>query len=123
MQRVSTSRPYKLFAGIDVSAATFTVSCMAAGGRPSRPITIEQTAQGYAFLQQQLCASGISPQAILVVLEATGSYWITLATTLAEAGFAVSVINPAGYPLGATRFCQGVAQARQNRRPGCANAD
>ena len=29
------------------------------------------------------------------VLEATGSYWITLATTLAEAGFGVSVINPA----------------------------
>jgi transposase len=47
------------------------------------------------FLQQQLCANGISPQAILVVLEATGSYWITLATTLAEAGFAVSAINPA----------------------------
>ena len=30
----------------------------------------------------------------LVVLEATGSYWITLATTLAPWGDAVSVINP-----------------------------
>ncbi len=95
MHRLSISRSYQLFAGIDVSAATVTVSWMAPGGRPSRPITIEQTLQGYAFLQQQLCASGLSPQAILVVLEATGSYWITLATTLAEAGFAVSVINPA----------------------------
>jgi transposase len=95
MQRLSSSRFYQLFAGIDVSAATFTVSLMPATGRPSRPIIIEQTAQGYALLQQQLCASGILPQAILVVLEATGSYWITLATTLAEAGFAVSVINPA----------------------------
>jgi transposase len=95
MQRLSTSRSYQLFAGIDVSAATVTVSWMAAGERPSRPITIEQTATGYAFLHQRLCATGISPQAILVVLEATGSYWITLATTLVEAGFAVSVINPA----------------------------
>src|SRR5207247_7264869 len=95
MQRVSPSRSYQLFAGIDVSAATVTVSWMAPTGRPSRPITIEQTAQGYSFLQHQLCASGISPQAILVVLAATGSYWITLATTLAEAGFGVSVINPA----------------------------
>jgi transposase len=30
-----------------------------------------------------------------VVLEATGSSWITLATALHHAGFAVSVINPA----------------------------
>jgi transposase len=95
MQRLSTSRSYQLFVGIDVSAATFTVSWMAPTGRPSRPITIEQTAQGYIFLQHQLCANGISPQAILIVLEATGSYWITLATTLAEVGFAVCVINPA----------------------------
>ncbi len=27
-------------------------------------------------------------------MEATGSYWVALATTLAQAGFAVSVINP-----------------------------
>jgi transposase len=31
----------------------------------------------------------------LIVMEATGSYWIALATTLHQAGFAVSVINPA----------------------------
>jgi hypothetical protein len=61
MQRLSTSRSYQLFVGIDLSAATFTVSWMAPTGRPSRPITIEQTAQGYTFLQLQLCTSGISP--------------------------------------------------------------
>jgi transposase len=32
---------------------------------------------------------------MLVVMEATGSYWITLATTLTQAGFTVSVVNPA----------------------------
>jgi hypothetical protein len=47
MHRLSLSCSYKLFAGIDVSAATVTVSWMLPGGRPSRPITIEQTAQGY----------------------------------------------------------------------------
>jgi hypothetical protein len=75
MQRLSTSRPYQLFAGIDVSAATATVSWMAATGRPSRPITIEQTAQGYALLQQQRCASGISPQASWKQLVPTGLLW------------------------------------------------
>jgi transposase len=61
---------------------------------PTRALTIAQTATGYADLQQRLLASGHPASAILVVLEATGSYWITLATTLAEAGFAISVINP-----------------------------
>jgi transposase len=31
----------------------------------------------------------------VVVLEATGTYWVILATTLHQAGFAVAVINPA----------------------------
>jgi transposase len=95
MQPSSPSCAYQLFVGIDVSAATVTVSWMTAGGRPSRPLTIPQTADGYTMLQHQLRATGNEPSAILVVLEATGSYWITLATTLSEAHFGVSVINPA----------------------------
>src|SRR5947209_10391201 len=39
-------------------------------------------------------ASGVAPQAVLVVLEATGAYWINLAVFLHHAGFSVSVINP-----------------------------
>jgi transposase len=46
-------------------------------------------------LQQHLQATGVPPAATLIVLEATGSYWITLATTLHHAGYAISVINPA----------------------------
>ena len=30
-----------------------------------------------------------------MAMEATGSYWMGVATSLAEAGFAVSVVNPA----------------------------
>jgi transposase len=37
----------------------------------------------------------VPPAATLVVLEATGSYWISLAVTLHQAGYAVSVVNPA----------------------------
>jgi transposase len=95
MRQQPTSHSYKLFVGIDVSSTTVTVSWMTPGSRPSRPFTIEQTSQGYTCLQDQLCAKGNAPQACLIVLEATGPYWITLATTLFEAGFAVSVINPA----------------------------
>ncbi|MDQ5854633.1 MAG: IS110 family transposase [Chloroflexota bacterium] len=60
-----------------------------------RPLTLEQTPQGFATLQQRLQATGVLPTATLVVLEATVSYWITLATTLHHAGYQVRVINPA----------------------------
>jgi len=88
-------RTYHLFAGVDISAASATAAWMVAGGQPTRAITIAQTAAGYADLQQRLLASGQPANAILVVLEATGTYWVALATTLHQAGFAVAVINPA----------------------------
>ena len=65
------------------------------GGTFSRPMTIKNTPQGYTSLQQHLHATDCAPAEVLVVMEATGSYWIALATTLALAGFSVSVINPA----------------------------
>ena len=42
----------------------------------------------------KLQATGHDPSHILLVMEATGSYWISLATRLVHDGFRVSVINP-----------------------------
>jgi transposase len=67
---------------------------MAYDERMSSPITVAQTMQGYATLHARLAATGIAPADTLVVLEATGAYWITLATTLVEWGYQVSVVNP-----------------------------
>ena len=88
------SPAYRLFVGIDIAAATATCACMPLGAAVTRPFTIDQTPAGLAQLQARLQATGCAPSATLVVLEATGSYWITLATTLHAAGYAVSVINP-----------------------------
>jgi transposase len=85
---------YDLFVGVDVAYQTLTAVWLAPGAAPSRPLTVDNTPQGYARLQARLLAAGQTPAAILVVLEATGSYWVALATTLAQSGFAVSVINP-----------------------------
>ena len=60
-----------------------------------RAINFHQTAAGYATFQQQLAATGMSPAATLVVLEATGSYLVALATQLYQAGYGVAVLNPA----------------------------
>jgi transposase len=42
-----------------------------------------------------LAATGVAPSATLVVLEATGSYWVALAVALHSAGYQVAVVNPA----------------------------
>ena len=87
-------RAHKLFVGVDSAAASVTLAWLTPGAPVSRPLTLEQTPAGFAKLQQHLTALGYQPEEILVVMEATGSYWISLATTLVAAGFAVSVINP-----------------------------
>jgi len=85
---------YHLFVGVDIAAHTCTTVWMTPGATPCRPVTLDQTPQGFAALQARLLAVGHAAADILVVLEATGSYWVALATTLAHASFAVAVINP-----------------------------
>ncbi len=85
---------YQLYVGIDIAATTFTAAWMPPGGSPTPPVTHPQTPQGFAALQRQFAATGSAPDTTLVVIEATGSYWIALAVTLHATGYAVSVINP-----------------------------
>lgn len=90
----ASSLPYRLFVGIDIAAKTCAVSWMSASSTPSRAITIEQTPRGFAELLQRLSSLQPEVEAILVVMEATGTYWMRLATFLVGAKIAVSVINP-----------------------------
>src|SRR5215212_2143295 len=89
-----TSAGYQLYAGIDVAADTVTAAWLAPGGPPTAPSSGEQTPVGYAALQRHLRATGVPPAATLTVLEATGSYWVSLAVVLHEAGYRVAVVNP-----------------------------
>lgn len=87
--------PYTLFAGVDIAAATATAAWLTPGTAPKKPVTFDQTPAGFATLQRHLAATGVPAAQTLVVLEATGTYWIPLAVALHTAGYAVSVINPA----------------------------
>ncbi len=86
---------YQLYVGIDVAAATFTACWTRQSTVRTRAVTFDQTRDGFAALQQHLAATGCAPAATLVVVEATGTYWIRLAVTLHQAGYHVSVVNPA----------------------------
>ena len=92
---MSGSSPlYQLFVGIDIAAASFMAAWLVPGHVPSAPRSFEQTPDGFAAFLKQLAATKVAPADTLVVLEATGSYWIALATTLHAAGYRVSVQNP-----------------------------
>jgi transposase len=94
MHDAGAGNDYTLFVGIDIAAKTFTARWLAAGGPATRPLILAQTAEGFATLRARRLAGGADAATILVVMEATGPYWMALATDLAQAGFAVSVINP-----------------------------
>jgi transposase len=89
------STPFSLFVGVDIAATSFAASWTLSGQSPARAVSFAQTPEGYTAFQIRLTATGIAPAATLIVLEATGSYWVTLAVTLHQTGFAVSVVNPA----------------------------
>jgi transposase len=85
---------YQLYVGVDVAADTFTAAWLAPGGKPVAPYTGEQTAAGFATLDRRLRATAAPAAATLVVLEATGNYWVALAVALHERGYRVAVVNP-----------------------------
>ena len=86
---------YQLFVGVDIAATTFAASWTTAASPRQRALTFAQTSDGFTAFQERLRALGIPPGATLIVIEATGSYWVALAVSLHEAGFAVAVVNPA----------------------------
>jgi transposase len=91
-----TKRPaYQLFVGIDIAATTFTAVWTRDGPPRERARTFGQTPEGFAALQDQLRGTGAPSAHTLIVVDATGSYWVALAVCLHQAGYVVSVVNPA----------------------------
>lgn len=86
---------YALFVGVDIAATSATAVWQMADGAPTRPFTLAQTPSGMDAFPARLQATGVPPAQTLIVMEATGSSGLTLATTLYAAGYAVAVINPA----------------------------
>ncbi len=95
MSHPQPRRRYQLYVGVDIAAASFTAVWHAEDAVPPPARTFPQTATGVTSFQQQLVATGVAAGETLVVLEATGSYWVALAVSLHAAGYGVSVVNPA----------------------------
>ena len=85
---------YQLFVGVRHRRPLLHRRLGARGPGPARPLRYEQTPAGFTAFQAALAATGVAPAQTLMVMEATSTYWIQLATTLHTAGYAVSVVNP-----------------------------
>jgi transposase len=87
--------PAQLYVGIDIAAKSFTAAWLTPEAHPSKPRTFDQTPAGYAKLHAALAATAVPPADTLIVLEATGSYWVSFAVTMHALGYRICVVNPA----------------------------
>lgn len=78
--------------GLDVSKLKFNACLVRAGGK-LRHRAFSNDAAGFAQLSAWLTKNGAA--SAHACMEATGAYYEALATSLHEAGHAVSVVNPA----------------------------
>jgi transposase len=85
---------YAMYIGIDVAAASASVAVLSPDQPECSVFTIEQTEQGITNLIAKLMAAGHPTGQVHVAMEATGTYWMRLASRLFQVGFAVSVVNP-----------------------------
>jgi transposase len=88
------SAAYRLFVGVDIAARSFTAAWGSADQAPTRPLCYDQSPEGFTAFQAALVATNVPAAQTLVVMEATSTYWMQLATTLHTAGYVVSVVNP-----------------------------
>jgi len=91
---MNTTTPYQLFVGVDIAAKTFAASWGADPSALHPTRTFAQSPNGFATFREQLATTSVAPSATLVVLEATGSYWVALAVSLHQSGYRVCVLNP-----------------------------
>lgn len=105
--------PFTCFVGVDISAKTFTAAISLGEAKPKlEKKSFAQTNADFTRFLEHLAHTGITPTQTLVVMEATGSYWVALALSLAHSGYQVSIANPKQVPYFA------LAQLKQAKSDG-----
>jgi len=85
---------YQCFVGIDISAQEASFAWASMDQVVSQARSLALNAEGLRLWIEAFSHLPAAPAETLVVMEATGTYWIRLALTLYRAGYIVSVINP-----------------------------
>jgi transposase len=85
----------KLIVGIDIAAETAACYWQSPTGEGCY-LEIPQTAVGFEKLSKSL-ERLTNPQNCLLLMEATGTYWLSLALFFHQQGFALSILNPSDF--------------------------
>src|SRR5688500_11512086 len=85
---------YHLYVGVDIAAKTFAATWAFDPATAPKAVSFEQREDGFTAFREQLGATPVASDASLVVMEATGNYWVALAIALHQADYVVSVLNP-----------------------------
>lgn len=88
------TKQYEWYVGIDIGIEKASVVLGQDEQHLSQAFEIRPDQTGQQALDERLHRAGAVPQQTLVVMEATGTYWMGLATALHGLGYRVSVINP-----------------------------
>jgi transposase len=78
----------KIIVGVDISKKTFDVAISGENESKLKYSKFSNDGEGFVLFEKRL------PEDAHIVMEASGSYYLQLATHLYEKGYAVSVINP-----------------------------
>ena len=98
------------YLGLDISKDTIDTYSDASGH-----LKIANTIESIQELLMHLQAKGLSKETTQVCCEATNVYYLLIATTLHQHGYAVSVVNP----LAIKGYNQNEAKTHQNRQTRC----
>src|SRR5215813_4611284 len=85
---------YDWYVGVDIGADSASVVQGPSPDKLSQALSIAQSQAGLTDLDGRIIQAGVLRERTLVVMEATGTYWMKLATALHALGYCVSVINP-----------------------------
>ena len=91
---MTENRNHRLCVGIDIAAKTFSAAWGIRADQIGTAQTFSQTRAGCKAMLKKLKATGYGPEQTLIVMEATGTYWMQLAVGLHQLGYEVCVVNP-----------------------------
>lgn len=81
------------FVGIDIAKRKFDLVLLSDGKRKSK--VFDNTEKGFIELLDWLRKNGVTPEGSHLAMEATSQYYEAVALALFDAGYTVSVVNPA----------------------------
>ncbi len=84
-----------LYLGIDIGKNNHVASLLGEGSKPLfKAFSFSNTTDGANSLLEKIMVFSTAPSEVEIGMEATGHYWLSVYSFLAEKGFVVHVVNP-----------------------------